>query len=448
MLGSDDLASRGSGLILFSDAAGGGGRDLFTMRPDGSGVTRLMSTEGDELSPRWSPDGELLAFVFVGDHREGPGVYVMWPDGTHARRVFGMRGHGEQIVDLSWSPDASDIAFVHEDAGRAEDPSLEPPADERRRSLHVLDVATGQSQQIGRSGPIASVDWSPDGSSLLVTRSGPGETSAGFVPNDLYLVTTDGSGERRLTKDGLSMYGRWSPDGSRIVFESYEPAEGGSTDIYLMDADGSGRMRLAGDPGMDFLPTWSPDGSRILFVSRRTAEGEDASMCHLFVVRVDGSNLRSIRSDPSSTCSADPSWGPSSPLPEPPGEAVPGHVDKVLFLPTLAERPNVTMDALTRGTLVELEGCVILDPGDGSFTLPIWPFGWRLESGGSGAILDDTGAEVAEMGEQLWLGGGYIGEQRNATGFAEELIGREIPERCKADAYFLTSGPTDSPLAG
>jgi len=105
------------------------------------------------------------------------------------------------------------------------------------------------------------------------------------------------------------MQGTWSPDGTRIVFESYIPSEGAQTDIYVMDADGTDRTRLTEDPGMDYYPVWSSDGSEILFVSRR-ADGAPTgpSSCHLMVVGFDGSDERSIISDRSFICSGNPSW--------------------------------------------------------------------------------------------------------------------------------------------
>jgi Tol biopolymer transport system component len=39
-----------------------GNYDLFTIRPDGSGLKRLTSDPGNEAHSVWSPDGEWLAF--------------------------------------------------------------------------------------------------------------------------------------------------------------------------------------------------------------------------------------------------------------------------------------------------------------------------------------------------------------------------------------------------
>jgi Tol biopolymer transport system component len=46
----------------------------------------------------------------------------------------------------------------------------------------------------------------------------------------------------------------WSPDGRKIVFQSYW---GGNFEIYVMNADGSGLVRLTNNPADDRVPAWA-----------------------------------------------------------------------------------------------------------------------------------------------------------------------------------------------
>lgn len=101
-----------------------------------------------------------------------------------------------------------------------------------------------------------------------------------FVPNqcvspttpyyDIWSVNSDGTDLTNLTHSpGIDADAQWSPDGSKIVFNSNR---NGSYDIFVMDADGSDLQQLTNGPGGETYATWSPDGRRIAYVddSRRT----------------------------------------------------------------------------------------------------------------------------------------------------------------------------------
>ena len=84
----------------------------------------------------------------------------------------------------------------------------------------------------------------------------------------IWIVGVDGTNLRRLTRpNGLDADPQWSPDGHRIVFrriDPFRPRKGYA--LFVINTDGSGERRLtpwalrAGDH-----PDWSPDGKRILF---------------------------------------------------------------------------------------------------------------------------------------------------------------------------------------
>ena len=69
-------------------------------------------------------------------------------------------------------------------------------------------------------------------------------------------MNADGSGLTRLTDNSsLASSPSWSPDGSRILFQS---SHDGNLDIYVIDPDGSNLRRLTDGPGVDRDPVWSP----------------------------------------------------------------------------------------------------------------------------------------------------------------------------------------------
>jgi WD40 repeat protein len=64
---------------------------------------------------------------------------------------------------------------------------------------------------------------------------------------------------------------RWSPDSTRIVFDS---VEAGDWNLYIMDADGRVTRRLTPETSADYRGAWSPDGRWIYFVSNRGGSTE------------------------------------------------------------------------------------------------------------------------------------------------------------------------------
>ena len=101
----------------------------------------------------------------------------------------------------------------------------------------------------------------------------------------IYTMTPTGSALTRLT-DGEDYRPRWSPDGTRIVFQRFE---GARSYVYVMDADGGNLQRLTTRTG--FQPAWSPDGTRIVFGTGIGTREE------IFVMNADGSNLIRLTSN-------------------------------------------------------------------------------------------------------------------------------------------------------
>jgi hypothetical protein len=84
--------------------------DILIMAADGTGVQpfRLANGDGGTSNPRWSPDGNSIAYVrnccFLGP--DVSGLYVVSTNGTFPRRLYGDGVRGAPV----WSPDGSTLA--------------------------------------------------------------------------------------------------------------------------------------------------------------------------------------------------------------------------------------------------------------------------------------------------------------------------------------------------
>jgi RHS repeat-associated protein len=166
----------------------------------------------------------------------------------------------------------------------------------------VSDIST---PLYGPSFPYASLS-----SSLSPLMPQSGIARIAFASNrdgtaQLYSMNTDGSGALRLTNDAANDDSpRWSPNGSRIVFQSdRDNVFSGTADIYVMNADGSGQTRLTSDAADDSAPVWSPNGSKIAFQSARSGVSYQ-----VYAMNADGSGQANISN--STANDTQPSWSP------------------------------------------------------------------------------------------------------------------------------------------
>ena len=111
----------------------------------------------------------------------------------------------------------------------------------------------------------------------------------------LLFIATQAMGQlkpKRITKltNIESSYPYWSPDGSKIVFQSNRLDD--NSEVYVMDSKGQNIMRLTNAEGFDENPIWSPDGNSILFATNRDGNHE------IYMMDSNGENQRNLSNLP------------------------------------------------------------------------------------------------------------------------------------------------------
>ncbi len=120
--------------------------------------------------------------------------------------------------------------------------------------------------------------WSPDGQKILFASAKEG-------PIKIFIMNYDGKDKKQLTTGNASdLFPKFSPDGKKILFERYAT----KSSIYIIDSDGTNEQKLSEDDNDDSLPTFSPDGKKIAFVSKRTGKWR------LYIMDVDGKNQKQL----------------------------------------------------------------------------------------------------------------------------------------------------------
>jgi len=136
--------------------------------------------------------------------------------------------------------------------------------------------------------------FSPDGSRIVFESDRSGS-------QQLYVMPVNG-GEPTRISFGAGRYGTpvWSPRGDLIAFTKQNA---GRFHIGVMRTDGS-EERLLTSSFLDESPTWAPNG-RVLMFTRETQGASGGPQ--IYSVDISGRNLKQV---PTGGFASDPSWGP------------------------------------------------------------------------------------------------------------------------------------------
>lgn len=423
--------------------------ELWIVDADGSGHRRLAAGR----APRWSPDGERLAYLAEGQIR------VRWMDTGDTATITQL---AESPGGIRWSPDGRRIAFhmlVREAPPQLAPPPKPPPGAEwadppiledrfknrqdgvgyldfGHRHLFVVSAAGGTPTQVtdGDFQHGGAPSWTPDGRHLVFSSNRNPDWERDFRNSEIYLAPVGGGEIRALTdRSGPDHSPAVSPDGERIAFVSFEDRRRTYqvSRIEVLNLDGSGRRVLTG--GLDRSasnPVWAADGSGVFFqfddqgnskVGFVTLEGE---------VEVLASDLGAQYGRPygggSFSVANDGSFALNRTRPDQPGEvAVGSRGGEVRQITALNE------DLLAGKTLGEVEEIRWESSYDGQ---PI--HGWIVKppdfdpSRRYPLILEIHGGPISNYGDrfsaemQLFAAAGYVvlySNPRGSTSYGEEF---------------------------
>jgi Tol biopolymer transport system component len=179
------------GSIVFTSMRDGD-MEIYSMKPDGTGVQRLTNRPGPDGGPFYSPDGSKI--IFRG-RPIAPG-----PELDDYRAL---------LTDALWRPTKLEIYVMDRDG-------------KNLRAVTSLGVAS------------FAPAWHPDGQRIIFASNVHDPKGRDF---DLYLIRLDGTGLQRVTyNDTFDGFPMFSPDGRRLVWASNrKQSNPGDTNIFVAD---------------------------------------------------------------------------------------------------------------------------------------------------------------------------------------------------------------------
>ena len=258
-----------SAKILFSSYQKGN-TNIYIMSDNGSSIKQISALLGSSVTPRWSPNGQQIAFLQDTDPsaKSVRNVFIMNADGTNVRQLTNQKVGFNR---LAFSPDGKKLLVNRQiDIG------------EKNAGLYVVDIKTKNITQISDI-RMFDFDWSPDGKEIVFLK-----TEWWMEDHNLWIMNADGTNARpwiRLNKTFYPSNPRWSPNGRRILYteadlrQKENGAWAGHAGTYrytIRNADGDAPRILA--IPKDIMPgsvAWMNRGKSVLFSAIKFSHRKD-----------------------------------------------------------------------------------------------------------------------------------------------------------------------------
>ncbi len=280
---------------------------IWLISRSGGEPQQLTNGEGSDTRPRWSPDGDSIAFISTRGGKSQ--VWIIPVRGGEARQLTSLSTEADGVT---WARKGDALLFTSDVyPGCADDACNKQRLEEAEKSkvkarvidellfrhwnewrdgkyTHLFTVSAKGGTPIDLTpGAVDSPTWflgapdgydiSPDGSEACFAsnRSG-GSRVAWSTNNDLFLVSTKGGEARNITKDnpGSDSSPQYSPDGRYIAYTS-QARDGYESDlIRLRVYDRQTGIIKDLTTGFDQWVSnfaWAPDSDTIYFIAEESA---------------------------------------------------------------------------------------------------------------------------------------------------------------------------------
>jgi Tol biopolymer transport system component len=216
--------------------------DVLEIALEGGGMRNVLATARNERAAQWSPSGQEI--VYVTDRAGAQEIWLSESHGTRAWPIITQKDFGDDItIDLftpRFSPDGQRLAYARDGSKRG-----------RSGAIWISPVGGGtpvRAVEETEENPQLSPTWSPDGNSVafVISRSGvvclakapvgggarpeilkekvepsdvqwspKGDWILYRMPDSLFVIGPDGKNDHLLSKRPWRVY-TWSKDGTRV----------------------------------------------------------------------------------------------------------------------------------------------------------------------------------------------------------------------------------------
>ena len=247
--------------------------NIWIASVDGSDHRPLLSGQDNYTSPRWSPDGNRLAYL--SNVERGQQLYIRYMDTGQTALLTNIQASASNI---SWSGDGKTIAFTMSVKTNAKPFAVSMPKKPE------------------------GAEWSPPFEYITEVRyqaDGRGILEPAYT--HIFVVPAEGGTPRQLTSGNYHHNGTlsWAPNGEKIFFSANRSDdwefENRESDIYSVSMTGD-IQQITNEPGVETSPVISPNG-RLIAYGKTDNQKLAYRNRYLHVMNADGGNDRVLSSD-------------------------------------------------------------------------------------------------------------------------------------------------------
>jgi dipeptidyl aminopeptidase/acylaminoacyl peptidase len=314
---------------VINKEANRGKRSIWLVATSGGTAREFITSDKNDDTPRWSPDGSRLAFLST---RAGaPQIFVAHADGSNPQKITDVP---EGVSEFVWSPDSKMFAFITEvypeckdlkcvadKSAAAENSKVKAVVTDRllyrhwdtfkrgkRSHLFVIASSGGEPRDLTPGdydvppfslGDPTAFAFSPDSREICFARN-TDKDEALSTNNDLFIIPLSGGEAKRITtvNKGSDTTPRYSPDGQFIAYRS-QVRNGFESDrfrlmLYDRKAGTARELSLNFDRWVEDL-AWLPDSKGLILT------GQDRGREALWRASLNGDKFQRIVNEGANT---------------------------------------------------------------------------------------------------------------------------------------------------
>ena len=271
----------------------------------------LLASGWSASNPRWSPDGNTIAFL--ANHEGVDGLWTITLSRREPKLIATIQSTNFFITyagePFSWAPDSKRIAYISATAetpdplttSKTDDPkvidriqykSRTALSDNKRTHVFVVDIERPEPRQL-TTGLFYdhAVSFSPKGDEIVYLSNHESDPDANNN-SDIFAVDTSGQARQITQTKGCEYDPIWSPDGKWIAYTATTrdlttiDSVAEDTHVWVIAASGGAGKDLTNDQDRRARsPLWSADSRYLFFLAG------DKGYATIFRTDVDGGRV-------------------------------------------------------------------------------------------------------------------------------------------------------------